>query len=192
MSEIKFYLLTYSKVFLKLLDQTKETILSTALEKIHIIGENGRWIFWEVKDRFCIFRKNFPNRLSKIKQRVCNLVFHIQWELCVQILKNHENKAKRPLPCFHVPYMPYFKWNVSFTKVLQKCSLTQVTILCSLWNCKNCIKMGKTQKRVDWEAKHKPCMLGIFIRSCLSNMWCIAQKCEKHPWRNYLMAHFFH
>ena len=192
MSEIKFYLLTYSKVFLKLLDQTKETILSTALEKIHIIGENGRWIFWEVKDRFCIFRKNFPNRLSKIKQRVCNLVFHILWELCVQILKNHENKAKRPLPCFHVPYMPYFKWNVSFTKVLQKCSLTQVTILCSLWNCKNCIKMGKTQKRVDWEAKHKPCMLGIFIRSCLSNMWCIAQKCEKHPWRNYLMAHFFH
>ena len=192
MSEIKFYLLTYSKVFLKLLDQTKETILSTALEKIHIIGENGRWIFWEVKDRFCIFRKNFPNRLSKIKQRVCNLVFHILWELCVQILKNYENKAKRPLPCFDVPYMPYFKWNVSFTKVLQKCSLTQVTILCSLWNCKNCIKMGKTQKRVDWEAKHKPCMLGIFIRSCLSNMWCIAQKCEKHPWRNYLMAHFFH
>ena len=59
------------------------------------------------------------------------------------ILKNHKNKAKRQLPFFHVPYMPYFKWNVSFTKVLQKCSLTQVKILCSFWNCKNCIKMGK-------------------------------------------------
>ena len=80
-----------SKVLLKLLDQTKETILITALEKIHIIGENSKWMFWEAKDRFCIFGKNSPNWLSKIKQRVCNLVFHIQ------ILKNHENKAKRPL-----------------------------------------------------------------------------------------------
>ena len=41
----------------KLLDQTKETILITALEKIHIIGENSKWIFWEAKDRFCIFGK---------------------------------------------------------------------------------------------------------------------------------------
>ena len=48
----------------KLLDQTKETILITALEKIHIIGENNKWIFWEEKDRFCIFG-NFPNRLNK-------------------------------------------------------------------------------------------------------------------------------
>ena len=39
-----------SKVLLKLLDQTKETILITALEKIHIIGENSKWIFWEAKD----------------------------------------------------------------------------------------------------------------------------------------------
>ena len=52
----------------KLLDQTKETILITALEKIHIIGENSKWIFWEAKDRFCIFGKNSPNWLSKIKQ----------------------------------------------------------------------------------------------------------------------------
>ena len=61
----------------KLLDQTKETILITALEKIHIIGENNKWIFWQAKDRFCFFGKKFPNRLSKIKQRVCNLVFYI-------------------------------------------------------------------------------------------------------------------
>ena len=81
----------------KLPDQTKETILITPLEKIHIIGENSKWMFWEAKDRFCIFGKNSPNWLSKIKQRVCNLVFHILWELYVQILKNHENKAKRPL-----------------------------------------------------------------------------------------------
>ena len=119
--------------------------------------------------------KSFPNRLSKIKQRVCNLIFDILSELCVQILKNHENKPKRPLPCFHVPYKPYFKWNAPFTKVLQKCSLTQVKILHSLWNCKNCIRMGKTQKRVVWEAKHKPCMFGIIIRSCLSSMWYVAR-----------------
>ena len=89
--------------------------------------------------------------------------------------KKHENKAKRPLPCFHVPYMPYFKWNVPFTKVLQKYSLTQVMILHSLWNCKNCIKMGKTQKGVAWEAKHKTFMFGIIIRSWLSNMWRAAR-----------------
>ena len=165
----------FSKVLLKLLDQTKEFILITALEKIYIIGENSKWIFWQAKDWFCIFGKNFPNRLSKIKQRVYNLVFYILWEPCVQIFKNHENKAKRPLPCFHVTYMPYFKWNVSFTKVLQKCSLTQVRTLCSLWNCKNCIKMGKTRKRVVWEAKHKPCMFEIIIRSCLSSMWRVAR-----------------
>ena len=119
--------------------------------------------------------KSFPNRLSKIKQRVCNLIFDILSELCVQILKNHENKPKRPLPCFHVPYKPYFKWNAPFTKVIQKWSLTQAKTLHSLWNCKNCIRMGKTQKRVVWEAKHKPCMFGIIIRSWLSNMWCVAR-----------------
>ena len=61
----------------KLLDQTKETILTIALEKIHIIGENSKWIFWEAKGRFGIYGKKIPNRLSKIKQRICNLVFHI-------------------------------------------------------------------------------------------------------------------
>ena len=110
-----------------------------------------------------------------VKQSVCNLVLHILWELCAQILKNHENKAKRPLPCFHVPYLPYFKWNVPFTEVLQKYSLTQVMILHSLWNCKNCIKIGKPQKGVVWEAKHKTFMFGTIIRSWLSNIWCIAR-----------------
>ena len=80
----------------KLLNQIKEAILTTALEKIHIIGENSKSLFWEAKGRFFIFGKIFPNGLSKIKQRVCNLVFHILWELCVQILKYHENKTRRP------------------------------------------------------------------------------------------------
>ena len=70
-----------SKVLLKLLNQTKETILITTLENIHIIGENSKWILllllfhfysikirirflqvtylWQAKDRFCIFGKNF-------------------------------------------------------------------------------------------------------------------------------------
>ena len=49
----------------KLLHQTRETILITALEKIHIIAENSKRIFWEAKDRFCIFEKNFPNGYQK-------------------------------------------------------------------------------------------------------------------------------
>ena len=52
----------------KQLDQTEEAILITALGKVHIIGEHRKWIIWEAKDRFCIFGKNFPNRLSKIKR----------------------------------------------------------------------------------------------------------------------------
>ena len=55
-----------SKVLLKLLDQTKETILITALEKIHRIGESRKWILWQAKDRFYIFGKKCPNQLSKI------------------------------------------------------------------------------------------------------------------------------
>ena len=51
----------------KLLDQTKETILITALEKVHIIGENNKWIFWEANDRFCIFGKIFQTGYQKLK-----------------------------------------------------------------------------------------------------------------------------
>ena len=40
----------------------------------------------------------------------------------------------------------------------------------TLWSCKNCLKIGKTQQGVVWEAKHKPCMFGIIIPSWLSNM----------------------
>ena len=80
-----------------LLDHTKETILIIALEKIHIIGKHHKWVLWEAKDRFCIFGKIIPNWLSETKQRFCNLVFHILGELCVQILKNHKNKATRLL-----------------------------------------------------------------------------------------------
>ena len=148
-----------SKVLLKLLNQTKGTILITTLENIHIIGENSKWILfllllfhfysikirirflqvtylWQAKDRFCIsgylkLNKGFATWFSTFCENFA------------LILKNQKNKAKRQLPFFHVPYMPYFKWNVSFTKVLQKCSLIQVTILCSFWNCKNCIKIGK-------------------------------------------------
>ena len=49
--------------------------------------------------------------------------------------------------------------------------------------------MGKTQKRVVWEAKHKPCMFGIIIE--IASQMCDAlrdlvpfvqfKKREKHP-----------
>ena len=51
----------------KLLNQTKETILITALEKIHIIGENNKRIFWQANDRFCIFGKIFQTGYQKVK-----------------------------------------------------------------------------------------------------------------------------
>ena len=59
---------TFQSTPKKLLDQTKETILITALEKIHTIGENSKWIFWVAKERFFIFGKDFSNWLSKIKR----------------------------------------------------------------------------------------------------------------------------
>ena len=49
-----------------------------------------------MKQRFGIFGMIIWNWLSKII-RICNLVFHILWEVRVQILKNYEDKAKRPL-----------------------------------------------------------------------------------------------
>ena len=49
----------------KLLNQIKETKLITALEKIHIIGENSKWIFWEAGGRFCIFGKKFSKPAIK-------------------------------------------------------------------------------------------------------------------------------
>ena len=52
----------------KLLDQTKETILTIALEKIHIIGENSKWIFREAKGRFGIYGKKNPNRFQKLNK----------------------------------------------------------------------------------------------------------------------------
>ena len=39
-----------------------------------------------------------------------------------------------------------FQMECSLNKMLQKCSLTQVRILYSLWNCTNCIKIRKTQQ----------------------------------------------
>ena len=64
------------------------------------MGENCKWVVWWAKHRFSIFDIIIENGLSKIIQRICNLVFHIPWELCVQILKNYEDKAKRPLLTF--------------------------------------------------------------------------------------------
>ena len=48
---------------------------------------NCSWVVWEAKQKFCFFAIIIPNWLSKTIQRICNLVFHILWELCVQIWK---------------------------------------------------------------------------------------------------------
>ena len=56
--------------------------------------------------------------------------------------------------------------------------------------------MVKTQKRVVWEAKHKPCMFGIIIE--IASQMCDAlrdlvpfvqfKKREKHPWRSVIFS----
>ena len=73
------------------------------------LGGNRKWVVWWTKHRFGLFELIIPNGLSKIMQRICNLVFHILWELRIKVFKNYEDKAKRPLLTFffHVPYMPY-------------------------------------------------------------------------------------
>ena len=53
----------------KLLDQTKETILITALEKIHIIGENSKWIFWEAKTDSASLEKMFQTGYQNLSKR---------------------------------------------------------------------------------------------------------------------------
>ena len=50
--------------------------------------------FMFAKHRFSIFGIIIPNGLSEMIQRICNLVFHILWELRVKIFKNYEDKAK--------------------------------------------------------------------------------------------------
>ena len=60
----------------------------------------SEWVEWEAKHRFSIFGIILPNWLSKIIQKICNLVSHILLKCRVQILKNYKDKAKRPLLTF--------------------------------------------------------------------------------------------
>ena len=142
-----------------------ETIFIVALEKMHILVEDRKWVVWEAKHRFSIFGINIPNWLSKTIQRVCNLVFHILWELRVQITRIKQKE--RYLRLFRCPLYALFPMECSFPKVLQKYSLTQIKILGSLWNCKNCIKVVEKQQGVACKAKHKPCIFGLIIPSWL-------------------------
>ena len=52
----------------KLLDQTKETILITTLEKIHVIGENSKWIFWEAKTDSASLEKMFQTGYQNLNK----------------------------------------------------------------------------------------------------------------------------
>ena len=47
---------------------------------------------------------------------------------------------------FPCPSYALFQMECSLIKMLQKCSLNQVRIVYSLWNCTNCIKIRKTQQ----------------------------------------------
>ena len=80
-----------------LFDPNKETIFIIALDKTHVIGGKSSMAEWEAKHRFCIFGIIIPSWLSKIIQRVCNMVFHILWEFRVQMWKITKRKQKPPL-----------------------------------------------------------------------------------------------
>ena len=109
------------------------------------------------KTQIRYFWKGYSKWALKNYEKDLQPDFHIVWELRLQILKNYEDKAKRPL--------------LKFVKVLQKYSLTQIKILYSLWNCTNYIKSGENQQRVVCEEKHKHVgMFGIMIPSLLSKI----------------------
>ena len=117
----------------------------------------------------------FWDKFSKLVFKNCTkglqLGFHVLWELRVQILKNHENKAKRTLLTFFpCPLYALFEMEFFLSKVLQKCFLTQINILDSLWNWTNLKNLGKKQQRFAWKAKHKPCIFGLIISSWLSKL----------------------
>ena len=127
---------------------------------------------WWAKHRFDSFGIIIPNGLSKVIQRICNLVFYILWELCVQILKNYKDKAKRPSLTFASMSLicPILQMECSLPRVLQKYSLSEIRIFYSSWNCTICIKLGENQQRVVCKAKRKPCIFRIMIPSWLSKI----------------------
>ena len=100
------------------------------------------------------FGKIIRNGLSKIIQRICSVVFHILWELRVQIFKNDEDKAKRPFLMFVsmsliCPILNGIFPSQSAPKVL----LEPNKDFYSLWNCTNCMKLGENQQRVVCKSK---------------------------------------
>ena len=77
-----------------LLDQSKETV---ALEKMHIIGGNRKWVAWEAKHRLCIFGINIRNWFSKIYKEFATWFFTFCENFVSKFKKNHEDKTKRLL-----------------------------------------------------------------------------------------------
>ena len=67
------------------------------------------------------------------------------------------------------PIYALFHMECSLPRVLQKCSLTPVRVLYSLWNCTNYIKLAEYQEKV-WETKHKLSVFGIVIPSWVSKI----------------------
>ena len=64
------------------------------------MGENHQWVEWEAKHRFCIFGIIIPSWLSKIIQRVCNMVFHFCENFVSKCEKSLNESKKTPLLTF--------------------------------------------------------------------------------------------
>ena len=111
------------------------------------------------------FGKIIPNGLSKFIQRICSVVFHILWELRVQIFKNYEDKAKRPFLMFvSMPLICPILNGIFPSQSAPKVLLEPNKDFYSLWNCTNCIKLRENQQRVV----------------------CKSETQALHVWNNYL------
>ena len=128
---------------------------------MHILVENRKWVVWEAKHRFCIFRINIKGFATWFSTLCEN------FESKFEKITRTKQKDRRLFLC---PLYALFPMECSLPKVLQKCFLTQIKTLDSLWNYTNCIKLWEKQQGIAWKAKHKPCFFRLIIPSWLSKI----------------------
>ena len=90
-------------------------------------GGNRKWIVWEAKHRLCIFRINIKGFATWFSTLCGN------FESKFEKITRTKQKDRRLFLC---PLYALFPMECSLPKVLQKCFLTQIKTLDSLWKHK--------------------------------------------------------